>query len=122
MGYRSHFRGTFQLSERPSEETINRVNNYGQYNEDYDPWEIDGNEVGIYGEEIKGYDRLPNLKRLVSLLDTEGITVNGEVEWEGEEHDDFGIMIVKNNVVYVKEGYQEFHEPVLLAEYRGRWR
>lgn len=33
-----------------------------------------------------------------------GIVINGEVEWEGEERDDLGIIIVENNEVIVKEG------------------
>lgn len=32
-------------------------------------------------------------------------TVNGEVEWSGEESSDLGQLVVKNNVVTVKFGY-----------------
>ncbi len=33
-----------------------------------------------------------------------GIKLNGEVEWEGEESGDLGIIIVKDNEVTTKEG------------------
>lgn len=38
------------------------------------------------------------------ILKPRGYVVNGEVEWNGEDHGDFGKIEVKDNVVTVKKG------------------
>ena len=56
-----------------------------------------------YGE--KFYDYIEWLGWIIEkLLKPADLILNGEVEWNGEEPSDVGKIIVKDNVVTVKEG------------------
>lgn len=33
-----------------------------------------------------------------------GYALNGDIEWQGEDYDDFGTIHVENNMIYMKEG------------------
>jgi len=37
------------------------------------------------------------------ILKPRGYKLNGEVKWEGEENEDMGIIVIKNNVVTIKK-------------------
>jgi len=59
--------------------------------------EWDGNE--------KFYDYVEWIKYLIDrILKPRGYIVNGEVTWEGEDNDDIGKIVVRDNVVTVKNG------------------
>lgn len=71
----------------------------------------DGTSIVWNGSE-KFYDYTDWLKYLIdNFLAPWGYTLNGEVEWQGEEPDDKGILGVKNNKVYVKKGTVTYGEP-----------
>ncbi len=38
--------------------------------------------------------------------------LNGEVSWEGEDSDDFGIIKVVDNKIYLREGQRIFGDPI----------
>ena len=64
----------------------------------------DGTEIEWDGGE-KFYDYVPWLKYLLdNFLIPWGYTLNGEVNWEGEESDDLGLINVTANVVTIKRG------------------
>ena len=42
------------------------------------------------------------------LLAPLGYVLNGEVEWQGEERDDMGLIVVKDNVVTTKAGFVDY--------------
>ena len=39
-----------------------------------------------------------------NFLEPWGYTLNGEVQWEGEDHGDLGKIFIENNIVSAKEG------------------
>lgn len=67
----------------------------------------DGTELEWDGGE-KFYNYEEWLKYIVNWLSPKGYVVNGETEWQGEDSDDFGKLIVTNNVVSVKIGRKTF--------------
>lgn len=64
--------------------------------EDGTAFEWDGGE--------KFYNYIEWLEYIVTFLAPLGYVVNGEVEWQGEDSDDRGLIIVKNNKVKTKIG------------------
>lgn len=63
----------------------------------------------------KFYEYITWLKYLIEkYFKPRGYVLNGEVSWQGEESDDFGIITVKNNVIKVREGKKTFG-PARLA-------
>lgn len=74
----------------------------------------DGTEIR-WDEGEKFYHYIEWLKYLIqNFLKPWGYTLNGEVEWQGEEPDDAGIIKVKDNVVrvgrYVRKVVYDDHE------------
>lgn len=64
----------------------------------------DGNSIIWDGGE-KFYDYVAWLKYIISaFIEPWGYTLNGEVSWSGEDLLDLGLIIVKDNLVTVKEG------------------
>ena len=69
----------------------------------------DGTELGWDGGE-KFYQYVPWLKYLIEhFFEPWGIKLNGEILWQGEETNDFGKIIVKDNIVTKKIGRIEYH-------------
>lgn len=68
----------------------------------------DGNYIQWDGGE-KFYSYVEWIEYLIEkILSQRGYILNGEVEWQGEDHDDFGKIIVKNNVVKTKIGKRTY--------------
>src|SRR4051794_10619531 len=68
----------------------------------------DGGAVEWNGGE-KFYDYLPWLAYLVEhFLGPWGYQLHGEVRWQGEESDDFGIIEVHANAIAARQGYRGF--------------
>jgi hypothetical protein len=64
----------------------------------------DGSELVWDGSE-KFYNYVEWLQYLIDkILAPRGYTLNGECQWFGEERDDVGVIIVKNNKVTTKVG------------------
>ena len=68
----------------------------------------DGDEI-VWDEGEKFYNYVEWLRYLIThFLKPWGYVLNGEVEWQGEESDDFGKILVENNNVIVKRGWKVF--------------
>jgi len=58
----------------------------------------------------KFYNYIEWIKYLIkAILKPRGYFVNGEVEWQGEKPEDFGKIIIKNNVITIKNGRKVFN-------------
>jgi hypothetical protein len=67
-----------------------------------------GTELEWDGSE-KFYNYIEWLKYLINhFFEPWGIKLNGEVEWQGEDSDDFGKIIATDNVVTVKIGRKTY--------------
>jgi len=64
------------------------------YNEEENTIEWDGSE--------KFYDYIEWITYIRDLLSKEGYTLNGGVDWFGEERDDKGTITLKNNKILIK--------------------
>lgn len=123
MGYQTDFYGSFKFSrqltldektelndihEKDWRDTPDRPDEYSYYCQ----WESsrDGKELRWDGGE-KFYGYIEWLKWLIEkFFAPRGILLNGQVEWEGEENDDMGQMIVKDNVLTIKRAKVTFEE------------
>lgn len=76
-------------------------------------WIVEGGDEQVLqwdgGE--KFYYYIPWLKYLINHFFSKwDVLLNGEIEWFGEDREDLGKIIVKNNVVTVKKGKVTFDE------------
>jgi hypothetical protein len=67
-------------------------------------WEMDEDQKTIqWNGAEKFYDYVEWMQYLIDVvLAPKGYVVNGEIEWQGEERDDKGLLCVVNNVVTTK--------------------
>src|SRR3990167_457454 len=114
MGYTTNFEGQLDIDKKLSlddyqwltrwnderhEEAEDFPSHYCQWipTEDGLHLKWDGNE--------KFYNYVEWLKYLIKkFFEPKGYKLNGEIIWEGEEHDDTGKIIVADNVVSTKKG------------------
>ena len=67
-------------------------------------WVIEGNELVWDGGE-KFYEYEEWLQYLIdNFFEPLGYVLNGEIEWQGEEYDDFGIIEVNDNMITMNYG------------------
>jgi len=45
----------------------------------------------------------------------EPLVLNGDIKWEGEDRDDFGMISVRNNIITIHEGRKVYHEQVAIV-------
>lgn len=68
----------------------------------------DGTEIEWDGNE-KFYGYIEWIQYLIDkILKPRGYKLNGTVEWEGENSNDFGRIVIKNNKVTIKKGHRVF--------------
>lgn len=68
----------------------------------------DGNHIEWDGGE-KFYNYVEWIKYLIEkILEPRGYKLNGTVEWQGEDSDDFGKIVIENNVVRIGIGSKTF--------------
>ena len=68
----------------------------------------DGTAIEWNGVE-KFYEYIDWIKYIIeNFLKRWGYTLNGEVEWEGEDRDDFGKIVITDNTVKVQNGYRSY--------------
>lgn len=61
----------------------------------------------------KFYDYIQWIEYLIArVLEPEGYRLNGTVQWWGQDHTDYGCIVVSNNVVVVQRGQQVYATPV----------
>lgn len=69
-------------------------------------WVINKEGKLVWDQGEKFYEYIPWLKYLISrFFEPNGYVLNGKMEFQGEDDDDFGVIIVTDNVVEVKYGY-----------------
>ena len=65
-------------------------------------WILDENINSlVWDEQDKFYEFEEWMIYLVNILSKRNYILNGEIDWEGEDQDDKGTIIVKDNVVSV---------------------
>lgn len=90
-------------------------------------WIINNNGELAWDEGEKFYEYEAWLKYLIEhFFEPSGYILNGEIEFQGEDYDDFGIIYVKDNVVSIEYGkrimgikYIETDELIEEIERRG---
>lgn len=110
MGYNTDFQGSFAVTPAMSEEFRTKLNDFGQErhaNDELCPgiwcdwWAPNDSEICHNGGE-KFYFYVEWIEYLIKhFFIPEGYTLNGEVRWRGEDFDDVGKIIIKDNVVEV---------------------
>lgn len=79
------------------------------------PWIFDSD--AIEGEDGKAYEFKEWLDYLIShFLEPWGYKVNGCVNWDGEDSDDFGELWVKDNLIQACMGSRTIPEPVWVDD------
>ncbi len=118
MGYTTDFEGRFEFDKVLDLETKNILN---QMAEDRHDGQDGGDSTGpgawcqwVPTEDGKGlewdgnekfYEYVDWLKHLIKeVIKPRGFVLSGEVTWTGEEHGDFGKIVVKDNEVEVYGG------------------
>jgi hypothetical protein len=112
MGYDTSFNGGFTFNKPVTAELIRTINEFSE--ERHTPgngipgywcqWIIgtdyNRNEALVWDENEKFYNYVEWLEYLIkNFFEPEGYILNGSVEYQGEESDDFGTIEVKDNVV-----------------------
>jgi hypothetical protein len=119
MGYTTDFIGEFKLNRKLDSITHNFLNNVVDYN---CPPEIqpsswcqwipteDGMAIVWDGGE-KFYEYVDWIKYLITkVLAPAGYILNGEVEWQGEDREDMGKIVITNNVVKIQTATITFED------------
>ena len=123
MGCDTTFTGSFRFNKPVTEKLRVLVNDFADErhyprNERvpgyYCQWIIgtdyDGNEALVWDENEKFYDYVEWLKLLIErFFAPEGYVLNGEVEYLGEDPEDFGTIEVKDNIVTQHYGIHVFN-------------
>ncbi|MAH51883.1 hypothetical protein CMI37_39060 [Candidatus Pacearchaeota archaeon] len=120
MGYSTWFNGSFEFSRTltPNEIVmLNELNDSEEWREGKNnmpdgwcDWETnpEGTELRHNGAE-KFYHYVEWLEWLIrNFFKPKGVVLNGEIEWDGEDRSDIGIIIIKDNVVEAKRGHIEY--------------
>lgn len=126
MGYTTWFNGAFETNKEMSVELIDKINKFAEerhcngndypdinYHSGYPGywcnWVATSPNTIEWNDAEKFYDYDQWLIYIIeNFLEPNGIALDGEVSWEGEDSDDFGILVVKNNKVYARYGVKEY--------------
>ena len=132
MGYTTEFHGAFEFDRRVDDELYNFINKFAdtRHEEEGVPgywcqWVINGNKLVWDGGE-KFYNYVEWLEYLIdNYFAPNDYVLNGEVEYQGEDYDDFGRIIVTDNEVSIKYGHRSFgvsdyRDDVLIDELKSR--
>lgn len=68
----------------------------------------------IQFDETAGYHWQGDLADVVTWLFDLGYRVNGGVDWDGDESEDFGVLSVADSVLSLEEGYRSYHDPAVF--------
>lgn len=89
-------------------------------------WMINEDGQLVWDQGEKFYEYIPWLKYLIEhFFAPNGYVLNGEMEFEGEDDEDFGVIVVTDNVVEVKYGYhikdlKSINDSTLIHELMSR--
>lgn len=81
-------------------------------------WDVTTDRVAPqYDAPIRnGDEAAPELHHIVNTLRNLNHTVEGECFWDGDDADDFGILFIKHNVLYVKQGMRVYTDAAPYQE------
>lgn len=69
-------------------------------------WMVEGNDTLVWDQGEKFYEYTAWLQYLIThFFEPWGIKVNGEVEWQGEEKEDMGKIVVTDNEIQELSGH-----------------
>ena len=137
MGYTTTFSGGFIFDKPLTAKLQKEVNDFAKTRHNpretpgyYCQWVITqdyyGEEALVWDEGEKFYNYVEWLQYLIeNFFEPEGYVLDGEVEYQGEESDDFGTIQVKNNIVTKNYGIHvmdlsEINDAVLIKEIERR--
>lgn len=117
MGYSTDFDGAFRIDPPLTAAHVAELNDFAAERHDdakfpshYCQWVPNADGAGLQwdgGE--KFYDYTEWLRYIVEqFLKPWGYILNGEVKWQGEQGSDFGMLVVRDNVVTAREGKQVY--------------
>ncbi len=125
MGYTTEFCGEFKLNKPLDDKLRTTLLEFSETRHDRSGYpgiwcQWVPNEDGTcieWDEGEKFYNYVEWLQYLISnFLQPNGYTLNGESEWQGEEHDDVGTIFVKNNEITVKQATMTYEDVDALLE------
>lgn len=116
MGYNTDLHGKFNLDKALTVEQAKKLEEFAD--ERHEPgdgagypgywcqWVPSSDGMGLeWDGNEKFYDYVEWLEYLIKhFIKPWGLKLNGEVEWEGEESGDLGLIIAKDNEISVKYG------------------
>jgi hypothetical protein len=120
MGYTTAFTGDFKLDRPMDRDLAERLSAFVQERHDeggwpgiWCDWMLNNDATAIvWNESEKFYDYVAWLEVLIQkFIGPAGYVLNGQVEWQGEEPDDFGVIDVQDNVVQALRGTREIPKP-----------
>jgi len=120
MGYSTNFRGELEFDKTLTKDMVDTYNKFAntRHEDGYKPngkpsiwlqWEIteeNGKYFLIWDECEKFYNYVEWLEYVIKyVFKGWGLKLNGSFEWRGDEWEDTGQIIVKDNVVVVESSY-----------------
>jgi hypothetical protein len=120
MGYSTNFRGELEFDKTLTKDMVDTYNKFAntRHEDGYKPngkpsiwlqWEIteeNGKYFLIWDEGEKFYNYVEWLEYVIKyVFKGWGLKLNGSFEWRGDEWEDTGQIIVKDNVVVVESSY-----------------
>lgn len=112
MGYDTTFSGGFTFNKPVTAKLYTKINEFAE--ESHTPgngipgywcqWVIgtdyNGEEVLVWDQNEKFYNYVEWLEYLIkNFFEPEGYVLNGIVEYQGEDPEDFGEIVVKDNII-----------------------
>lgn len=112
MGYDTDFNGSFEFDEELDGETLRKLKTLSEERHDDEgfpgiwcQWVSNNGRTLEWDEGEKFYNYVEWLEYIINnITKPKGYVLNGEVEWDGEERGDWGLIVVKDNIVSTKEG------------------
>lgn len=113
MGYNTDFDGEFEFNKKLDLETYIYLKDFAEadHRDDKDvpgiwcQWEPTKDGLHLRAEGEKFYNYTEWLNYLIEkVFIPKDYVLNGEVNWYGDDHGDAGLIMVKDNVVTVKQG------------------
>lgn len=82
----------------------------------------DDGEYLVWDGGEKFYNYVEWLEYIINWLAPRGYVLNGSVTWQGEESDDMGRIIVKDNVVTTQEGVVSYQGDIVEIDNNVVWK
>lgn len=115
MGYDTEFRGEFKITPSLNKQIVDKYNKFRDVRHEEDPndpslycyWQITKNGSCIYCSDSSHFYHYEEwLELIIKKFIPENTVVNGVVSFHGEHDFDFGLIIIRDNVVEKKMGIE----------------